>query len=132
MAWEYMIPIVAILSVFVGAPLAIMWGIAQIKAAGQKAPAGDSLSAAELQVLIEDAVADATSELTDRVDKLESRLRSQRRVLTQVAGESAAAQPARLDLDALEPPPDTVYTDPEAAQRASGTDPGRTGSAEGP
>ena len=117
-----LIPIIAILSVFVGAPMAVMWGIAQLKKADRsQAPSGDSLSADELRAMIEDAVSEATLDLGQRVERLESQVRRQRRVLTSVAGEAPEAQPARLDPDALPlaDSPDDVFAD-APAQREGG------------
>ena len=66
--------IVAMLIVFVGAPLAVFTGIAKVKATGvtKSVRSGAGLRMSELKGLVEDAVADATAPLRARIESLEA------------------------------------------------------------
>lgn len=60
------------LVLFVMSPMAVFWGIAQLKKA--KAGTGTEMRASELKALIGDAVGEATAGLSARVADLEERL----------------------------------------------------------
>lgn len=62
--------VLAALILFVGAPWAVFSGIAKVKAAGAKQSAGMRLS--ELKALVDEAVADATAPLVERIEVLEA------------------------------------------------------------
>lgn len=100
----------AAIALFVGMPWAVFTGIAKVKAAGRGPgePAGrNQLRRSELEVMIEDAVDDATAELRRRIETLEA-----------IAIDEERAQD-RLDAavlaDALEP--DDLEEAPAAARR---------------
>ena len=98
------VDVIAILSVFVGAPWAIFSGIAKVKAAGGE---GESLRRSELEALVQDAVAQATEPLQRRIETLEA-------IATDVDADTRRLYAAVL-ADALEPDPDPV--DPAAVRR---------------
>ena len=99
------VDVVAILSVFVGAPWAIFSGIAKVKAASRGE--GESLRKSELEALIQDAVAEAVEPFQRRIETLEA-------IATDVDDD-----PRRIDAavlaDALEPDP--VSADPAGVRR---------------
>lgn len=101
----------AAIALFVGMPWAVFTGIAKIKAADrpQNGAGGSQLRRSELEVIIEDAVADATADLRRRIETLEA-----------IAIDDDRQQD-RLDAavlaDALEP--DDLDEAPAAARRRS-------------